>query len=77
MLVTAPGRDEGLSAFVPPEVSVNDIPIETWVGVIGHFDDAAAMNCALEGEDGAPSPDEEAVELCRSMFVLDRVSVGS
>ena len=76
VLVTAPGRDEGLSAFVPPDISINDIPVDMWVEVIGHFDDPAAKSCAVEGGNGAPTPDEEAVELCRSIFVLDRVSVG-
>ena len=73
VLVAAPGRDEGLAAFVPPGMNIDQIPVDHWVEVIGHFDDPAAARCGVQGEDG-PTPDDEAVELCRAMFVIDRVS---
>jgi hypothetical protein len=55
----------------PGETRLRDV--DHWVKVIGHFDDPAAARCEVQGEDG-PTPDEEAVELCRAMFVMDRVS---
>ena len=73
ILVVAPGREEGLAAFLPPDMVVDLIPVDRWVEVIGHFDDPAAARCGVQGEEG-PTPDDQAVKLCRAMFVVDRVS---
>jgi hypothetical protein len=76
VLVAAPGRDEGLAAFVPPGMDIDQIPVDQWVEVIGHFDDPAATRCGVHAAAG-PTPDDEAVELCRAMFVIDRVSAAN
>lgn len=73
VLVVAPARDEGLTALVPPGMDIAQIPVDSWVEVIGHFDDPAALECGVQGANG-PTPDEDAVDLCRNVFVIDRVS---
>ena len=48
-----------------------------WVTVTGHFDDAAARTCAVtEGNPGDPAvpTQEQAVDICRSSFVLTAVA---
>lgn len=74
VLVAAPGDDEGMRAMVPPHLPIAGIPMETWVDVVGHFDDPAARSCAAQGADGGSVQDDEIVEACRSLFVIDIIT---
>lgn len=61
VLVLHPGDEDGLTAILPPDMAIEDVPTDIWVVATGHFNDAAAETCA------------DGVEVCRMAFVLERV----
>ncbi|MCC6617763.1 MAG: hypothetical protein IT341_01845 [Chloroflexi bacterium] len=42
----------------------------------GHFDDEAAQHCEIRTSLGTVTPDRQAVERCREVFVIDEVLSG-
>lgn len=70
LLMAQPGDEEGVLAFLPPEMSAFEMPADRWVDVLGHFDDPAAQTCGIQG---GPTPDPEQVEACRAAFVVEQV----
>jgi hypothetical protein len=66
ILVPLPGDEYGLTALLPEDMDLDDVPADTWIVATGHFDDPAASTCA--GHDAG-------VFLCRLAFVLDSVEL--
>jgi hypothetical protein len=73
ILVVNPGDEDGLTAFLGPDLSEAEVPMDQWVVATGHFDDPAASSCDREGPNGGAAGDPEQVELCRLAFILERV----
>ena len=69
LLVASPGDEDGVPAFIPPEMSAFDVPADRWVDVLGHFDDPAAQTCGVQG---GQTPDPQQVQACRAAFVLEQ-----
>lgn len=69
LLVANPDDEDGVLAFIPPQMSPSDVPADRWVDVLGHFDDPAAQSCGVQG---GLTPDPGQVEACRSAFVLEQ-----
>lgn len=74
LLVADPEDDEGLTVFLPPEVSPASIPQGVWINIQGHFDDPAAATCAIAGPDG-PTPDPAVTKACRTAFVAEQAII--
>jgi hypothetical protein len=66
ILVPLPGDEDGLTAFLPEGMDLEEVPTDTWILATGHFDDPAAATCA--GHDVG-------VFVCRLAFVLDSVEL--
>ena len=72
ILVVKPGDDEGLTAYLSPQIDARQVPTDQWVLATGHLDDPDAETCDREGPDGAANDPEQVVS-CRLAFVLERV----
>ena len=63
---------------MPPSFGADPFAVQErfrdqWVLISGHFDDSAAETCVATGIEGeTPSP-AEAIEICRSTFVLSAI----
>jgi hypothetical protein len=73
-----PGLLEGpWFAVAVPSKLANGFAAQTghWVTMRGHFDDPAAADCVVEGDQSRPDvpSDAQAVEICRSSFVVESV----
>jgi hypothetical protein len=71
----APGRGPITALAVPPDLGdLQAKHVGHWVTVTGHFDDPAAQTCVASGEAGVAPTAAEAVEICRSTFVVASVA---
>lgn len=68
VMVVNPGDGEGLAVQIPPGITDEDVPINAWVVVTGHFDDPAAKACT----GGGGTADADVIMLCRGLFVLEQ-----
>jgi len=71
----APGTGPITALAVPP--ALGDLQakhVGHWVNVTGHFDDPVAQTCTASGEPGVAPTAAEAVEICRSTFVVSAIT---
>ncbi len=70
-----PDHDPFTALAVPPALGeLQAKHVGHWVAVTGHFDDPAAATCTATGEAGVAPSAADAVMICRSTFVVARVS---
>ena len=70
---TAPGVGDGVFFFITTRPGSGDLQSRfagTWVTVRGHFRDPAAASCTAIGAVGQTPDGQQAVAICRTMFVL-------
>lgn len=66
------GLDGSLPFAISPELG-DTVPVDTWLIVRGHFDDAAAADCTWPfGDDWSPRPSSPEMQrlYCRELFVI-------
>lgn len=77
LLVAVPGEDQQvLAALIPPTMSQDDVPMDRWAVVTGHFADPASDTCGRITADGHVNIDSGTVAACRGLFVLESVQPG-
>ncbi|HET7472432.1 MAG TPA: hypothetical protein VFJ71_04845 [Candidatus Limnocylindrales bacterium] len=72
----SPGFGDGPFFFVSTRPSAGDLQHQyarRWVTIRGHFDDPAAATCRATGPAGVTPSRTQAVEICRTMFVLTSI----
>jgi hypothetical protein len=76
---TAPGFGDGSYFFISARPGSGDLQAQfarRWVTVRGHFGDPAAASCRATGVPGQTPNRQQAVAICRTMFVLSSLSVA-
>jgi hypothetical protein len=70
-----PGEGPFMALAAPPALGDLQAMYQGhWVSITGHFDDPAAASCTATGEAGVAPSAADAVMICRSTFVVARVS---
>lgn len=75
-----PGFGDGPFFFISTRPGSADLQTRfarQWVSVQGHFGDPAAQSCTATGAAGLTPNRQQAIAICRTMFVLTGISPGS